>query len=416
MADSVRDDILATLLPCSFGGVPFLFQSGTVIGGHRATERPILNSSEQILSNVGVRQRSYAVRGFIAQRESVDPESGEVIVERTYADHRRALLAALEDPEPATFVHPTEGAIQGLLARSFAVDENQDEWGMGRVFVELIRDTRRPTPVPDLGVASAVVAAAEESKGSFLDSLAEKWGVDTSIVGSFEDGLAKAKEAFNSIQNIVNEAETLADAADAIAATVSEGIAAAATLITLPQRLATTIGNAVSVLASAFPTAVAAFEGMILGFSFGDINFSIDTSTPSGRLRAENNAAMNATMKGVYLAEAFRFATGIEFLTLDEIERVEGLLDDQFNAIVDLGASTAESIDTLENLRTAFASFLDRARLSARKTVQEDTAPITPRTLAFAIYGDDALTETLAGLNGVFAYETLSGRVTVLSS
>lgn len=416
MAASVRDDLLSTLLPCSFGGVPFGFESGTVTGGHRATERPILNSSEQILSNVGLRQRAYAIRGYIAARESIDAATGEIKVVQSYAEHRRALLAAFENPEPQTLVHPIEGAIQGLLARSFAIDETPDEWGRGSVSVEFIRDTRRPTPVPDLGVASAVVAAAEKAKASFLESLAEKWGVDISIVGSFEDGLTKAREAFDSVQTIANEAETLTDSVDALAAVTSEGIAAAATLITLPQRLATSIGNAVSVLASVFPTVSAAFEGMILGFSFGDVDFTIDGSTPSAQLRRDNAAAMNATMKGVYLAEAYRFASGLDFLTLDEIERVEVLLDDQFNAIIDLGSATTEAIDTLENLRTAFASLLDRARLSARKTVQEDVSLTTPRVLAHDLYEDDALTETIAGLNGVFAYEALSGRVTVLSS
>lgn len=415
MADSVRDDILSGLLPCSFGGVPFLFESGTVVGGHRATERPILNSTEQIVSNVGVRQRSYAMRGRIAALESMDAE-GNVTVSRSYAEHRQALAAAFENPEPQAFVHPIEGAIQGLLARSWAIDETQDEWGMGKVSVEFVRDTRRPTPVPDLGVASVVVAAAEQARESFLSSLAEKWGVDIAIVGSFEDGLTKAREAFNSVQTIANEAETLTDSVDRVAAATAEGIAAAATLITLPQRLATSIGNAIAVLASAFPTAVAAFEGMILGFDFGDVDFTIDASTPSGQLRRDNAAAMNVTMKGAYLAEAYRFATGIDFLTLDEIERVETVLDDQFGSIIDLGSASAEALDSLERLRTAFASFLDRARLTARKRVTETVPTTTPRVLAYALYGDDDLTATLSGLNGVFAYETLSGSVTVLSS
>lgn len=415
MAESVRDDILATLLPCSFDGVPFGFASGTVVGGRRVTERAILNSPDQFVSDVGLRQRSYAVRGYIAAREAIDSASGEVTVSMTYAEHRRALAAAFERGS-ATFVHPIEGAITGMTARSFAIDETPDEWGLGRVSVEFVRDTRTATPVPDLGVASAVVAAAGESKQSFLDSLAEKWNVDVSIVGSFEDGLTKAREAFDSMQDVANEAETLADSADRIAAVTSEGIAAAASLISVPQRLATTIGNAVTVLASVFPTVSAAFEGMILGFDFGEVDFTIDGSTPSARLRRDNTAAMNATMKGVYLAEAYRFASGLEFKTLDEIERVETLLDDQFGAILDLGAASTEAIDSLENLRTAFAALLDRARLTARKTVTQDVSITTPRVLAHALYDSDELTQTIAALNGALPYETLSGRVTVLSS
>lgn len=416
MADDVRDDILSSLLPCSYGGVPFLFQSGTEVGGHRATERPILHSSEQLVSNVGPRQDAFNLRGYIASRDEVDAATGDIRTERTYKEHRDALRAVFKDPAPKTLVHPLAGAVQGCVARSWAIDEEQDAWGCGKVSVEFIIDTSQATPVRDLGIASAVVEAAEVSKASFLAALVEKWNVDPATVGAYEDGLTKAREAFTAMQNIANEAETLTDSLDALAAATSEGIAAATTLIMTPQRLATDIGNALSVLASVFPTAVTAFDGLVNGFSFGDLDFTIDLDDPSARIRKQNADAMNAAMKGALLASAYAFATGIEFGTLDEIERVEGLLDEQANAIVDLGTATSEALGSMEDLRTAFAAFLDRARLSARRIVSDDTAPCTPRTLAFALYGDDALAGTLAGLNGVLSYELLSGRVTVLSS
>lgn len=414
--ESVRGDVLSTLLPCSYGGVPLFFDSGSTIGGQRANARPILHSSEQIVSNVGTKQRTRNFRLFLAQREAIDARTGDLVVDLTYAEMRRALLAVFEDPTPKTFVHPLEGAITGLVAVNFAVDEGQNEWGLGRVTVEFIRDTRKPTPVPDLGVASAVVAASEQTRASFFESLAERWGIDTSVVGVFEDGLTKARAAFDSMQQIANEAETLTDGLEAFTAAMSEGLAAVAATIALPQKLANDLANSLDVLTSIFPTAVTAFEGMVRGFGFGELDLSIDLSVPSARIRKANKDAMDATINGAYLAEAYRFATGIEFVTLDEIESVESRLDAQWEAILDAGTATPESLDSLENLRTAFASYLDRARLSARKVVPDDTAPTTPRTLCFALYGDDALTRTIAGLNGVLPYQTLAGRVSVLSS
>lgn len=416
MAESVRDDLLSTLLPCSYGGVACLWDSGSTIGGQRATARPILHSDEQIVSNVGLKQRVRNMKFFIAAQEQVNPETGEAIVTRTYAEHRATLLAAFDDPTPKTFVHPIEGAITGLVAANYAVDETQNEVGLGRVSVEFIRDTRQPTPVPDFGSASVVSAAADEARGSFLDSLASRWKMDPAVVGVFEDGLAKAKAAFSAMQDIANEGEVLLDAVDEVAAATSEGIAAAARLIALPQQLANEVGNALAVLASAFPTALSAFEGMVLGFGFGDVDFSIDLRAPSARLRKENADAMNATMNGAFLAEAYRFGAGIEFVTLDEIDRVEGILDAQHAALIDSGSASVEALDSLENLRVAFASYLDVARLSARKTVSDDTAPTTPRVLAHALYESDELTQTIAGLNDVLPYQLVAGRVTVLSS
>lgn len=416
MAESVRDDLVSTLLPCSYGGVPFLYDTASTIGGRRATARAILHSDEQIVSDVGLKQRTRNVRGYIAAQEQPNSTDGTAVVTRTYAEHRATLLAAFEDPTPKTFVHPIEGAITGLVAVNFSVDEGQNEWGLGRVSVEFIRDTQQPTPVPDFGSGPAVLAAADEANASLFDSLAKRWKMDPAVVGVFEDGLAKAKAAFSALQDIANEGEVLLDAVDSVAAATSEGIASAARLIALPQQLANEVGNALAVLASAFPTALAAFEGMVQGFGFGDVDFSIDLRAPSARLRKENADAMNAAMNGALLAEAYRFGTGIDFVTLDEIDRVESTLDAQHGALIDSGSATSESLDALENLRTAFASYLDRARLAARKLVAEDTAPTTPRVLAYALYESDELTQTLAGLNDVLPYQLVAGRVTVLSS
>lgn len=413
MAESVRNDPIAMRLPASYGAARFLFESSSVVGGRRATERPILHSDEQLVSDVGLRQRAYALRGWVAARESVGEDG---LDSETYKAHRDALLAAFEDPTPKVLVHPIEGAIPGLVARSFSIDEAENEWGIGRVSVELIRDTRRATPVVLTAIAADVVARAEESKATTLQALAERWSIDPAVVGSYEDGLTKARAAFEQVATIANEAETITDAADRLASVVSEGVAAATATIAVPQRLVLDLGAAFVTLASAFPTVSAAFEGMILGFDFGDFDAAIDLTVPSAASRKRNADAMNVAVKAHLLADAYAFASGLDFLRLDEIDRVEGLLNDQLGAIHDLGTAEPEVLDGLEEARAAFSALLDRARLTARRVVAEHVAPMTPRTLAFALYGDDALAATLAGLNGSYAYQTLSGAVSVLSS
>lgn len=415
MPDTVRDQFIDALLPCSYAGVPFLFSGGTVVGGVRGTPRPILNSDAQIVSIVGGRQRSYSMRGYIAARESVGPDGSATVVQN-YAAHRSALVAAFEAKRADVFVHPIEGAITGLVALNYSIEETPDEWGLGRVTVELVRDTRSVTPAPAVGAAPAVLAAAETAKASFLEGLAERWGVDPAIVGSYEDGLTKARAAFESMQEIANEAELLTDGVDRVAAVVSEGVAAAARIITTPQTLATQIGGAVAVLVSAFPTALVAFDGMVRGFTFGDLDFAIDLSAPSAGNRKRNADSMNVTMKALYLAEAYRFATGLEFLTLDEIDAAEAKLNAQFGAVVGSGAASAESVGTLEDLRSQFGLYLDRARLSARRVTTTRTHPVTPRVLAHALYESDALAGVLAALNGAYSFDLVEGDVSVLTA
>lgn len=417
MAESAREDLVGSLLPASFRGVPFYVESILVAGGRKVTERPILNSDAQVVDDIGMRQRSYTVRGYIAERAAPDAtqETGVRVV-TTYADQRRAIIDALEAKDPGTLVHPIEGTITGLVAREFLVDESVSEVGIGRLTITLSRETERATPIVEVGMVEEIGQRAQAIEDTFLARFADRWHIDTAVVGAYEDGLTKAQSVFETMQDLANEAEQVASAVNAFSSMVSEGTAAAARLILSPLDLVASLRNAFATLDSIFPTASAAFDGLVEGFTFGDLDFAIDLTVPSAALRKANSDVMNVTIKALYLGAAYEAATGIEFLTVDEIDRVDGILSDQHEAILALGTADADSIASLEEMRSSFSEFLRAARLTARRITTDSISIATPRTLAFALYEDDALTPVLAALNDVYSYETVSGSVQVLSS
>jgi prophage DNA circulation protein len=414
MADSVRDDTEGSLLPCSFRGVPFYWTDGSVVGGRKGEEAAVVFSDEQIFSDVGQRQRAYSVRGFIARRLRPGTDAASEVAE-SYADRRRAVLAAFEAAGAGTLVHPLEGTITGLYARAWSLDESWSEIGIGRLSVEFIRDTSQATPTEDVGAFDAVAEAAEGARETALAEFASKWGISPSIVGAFDDGLTKARAAFAAMQTCADQAVTAASEINGFASAVTKATAEVAQLITAPLALSSSLSGAMSALRSAFPTAEAAFDALILGFEFGADQLLTNLGAPTAADRKRNSDAMDAVMRTLFLSHAYEAAAGIDYLTLDQIDRVDEILGDEYGRLLDLGTVDAETVDGIERLRASFSDLLEAKRLTAYRVTTADVAPTTARALAFTLYGSDELAETLAAMNGRRSYELLGGSIRILS-
>jgi prophage DNA circulation protein len=414
MSAPIREGFENTILPCSFRGVRFFWESGSIVGGRKATEAPVIFSDEQLVSDVGKRARAYSIRGIIAARTQPDASGSAQTVE-TYAQARRSLLEALESGTPGTFIHPIEGTVTGLVARSWSLDETFSELGIGRIGIEFILDTSRATPVVEVGAADLVAERAEVARETALDAFAARWNISPAIVNAYDEGLASTRSAFAAIQRSADEAQTTASGINGFAAAIAKGTADAARLIQTPLLLARSISGAFQALRSVYPTAKAALDGLALGFEYGDFDLVGDTTTNPGRLRQANSDAMRAAMRIMFLTNAYEAAAAISYLTLDDVDEVDRLLAAQHVAILGLASVDAETADELEKLRAAFSELLGAARLTAYRLTRESIAPTTPRALAFALYGSDELAPNLAALNGRYSYELLDGDVTVLS-
>ena len=121
MADDGRNELISRLLPASFRGVRFFVRGIATSGGRKATERPIVNSDEQAVDDVGKMQRVYDVGAYVTA--IYESTANDTSISVPYAQQRDLLLAALEDRTPASFVHPIEGRIDNLVARSWMLDE-----------------------------------------------------------------------------------------------------------------------------------------------------------------------------------------------------------------------------------------------------------------------------------------------------
>lgn len=451
MADDGRREIWATLEPSTFRGVPWFIETISVAGGRKATAKPIVNSDQQVVDDVGLKQRVYKVQGYITAKyrtskatpaetitainEAVDQraareaktgvlETGPVIadtalgsIQRDYREVRLALSGAFEAVGSASLVHPIEGEIENLICKEFSIDESMKDVGIGRVAATFVRETTTPIPEPVVGAIQSVLAFA-----TLADAAADAaitgpagWAVTQALVNGFEAAAAKVSDFYDKALEVSKSVATVADEMDQFIRDVAALEAIVFETVATAVGVADSVKGVFAAISGVFSLPAAAFQALQNGFDFGDTDINFDISTPSGKQKKANFDAMNVATKCRYLNEAYRVGTELDYITTQDVADVEAILEAQYRKIMDDPATDPCVRDALTALRESFFDFLGAARLQARSLVEEDVATMTPRVLAYQLYEDDADTATLAGLNGVAAYETISGAVTVLS-
>lgn len=412
-----KTEISTRLLPASFRDVPFFVDSTSVTGGRKATARAIINSDEQIVDDVGQKQRTYSVRGFVAARylKSRVP-GGEFGISSDYDEERKYLLEALEKREPALLVHPIEGNIESLVALSWALDETPREAGIGRITIEFVKQTAKSIPQAKLGQGEEIFGASKKVKFDLSLDLIENWDVPAfGFVELFFDAVAKVQEVYTQIQAIAKVVTSIKDKIGEFSAFVAKAVATVTSIIRAPIALADAIQGAFQSLNSILPSLAASFKAMTNAFKFGDFDLEFDISTPSGRRRKKNNDLMNNMVQGIALALANEAVVGLEFVTVSDIEEVEAILEAQHQKMIASGTLSDVASEALLLMREATFAFLSEAKVTARKVVEDTFVELTPRTLAYALYEDDELTGAIVGLNSVESYGVLGGKLKVLS-
>ena len=424
----MRKEIWDDLEVATFRDIPWHVQSVTTGGGRKATAKPILNSSEQVVDDVGLSQRTYSVSGYLAAsyyKTSPTTRKAAAILEKLgievetikkeYRDQREELAAAFEAPGDGTFIHPFEGEIEHLVVTSYSIDESMTDVGIGRVNVEFVVRTARPIPEPIEGEKEATRGVIEESLASILADLLEEYATGENLPSALAVG-GKLGAAFEAAQKVVEGVKTVVALAEKFQRTVAQLQADVFALVSDVVGIADSIKGVFSSMNALFATPFAAWEALQNGFDFGDVDVSFDFSTPSGKQKKRTFDTLNTTMQANFFLSAYTAALDLDYTTTDDVAEVEAILDAQHVKMMASDAVSDVVKDSLSTVRTSFAGFIGAARINARALTETDTPTTTPRVLAYMLYESDADAGTLAGLNSVRSFENVSGQVTVLSA
>ena len=101
----------ASLHPGKWRGLQIYIEDIARSGGRKVTARPILNSDEQNVIDVGLKQASYSVSGVITAKYLT------LLISTTYTELRDDFIAACEDGSPGELQSPWEGIIENLVVQ-----------------------------------------------------------------------------------------------------------------------------------------------------------------------------------------------------------------------------------------------------------------------------------------------------------
>lgn len=410
------EEISATLFPGSWRGVPLFLNGGNLTGGRKATAKAIFASDEQDVTDTGLRQRSYSVRGYIAAKyERGIFKDSTTEIASDYHAQRAKIIAALEEKGTGVLFHPFQGEVRDLVVMSWSLDESVNEAGIGQLSIEFAKKTVGAIPKEKEGSKEEVLIDGIDLEAALLAYFEDAFGIDLSFIDVIEDAIAGVQAAYAAVEAVVDTIESVAAGINGFATAISSAVADLASLILSPLAIVDSFKNVFTAFDNILPTLGAAFDGLAAGFGFGGNDFT-EPVTAAGIQRKKNRDAIDTVINGMFLARAYGAATELDLSSLAKINEVEVILDAQHHAIIRGTQASPEVRESMTKIRESFFNFLADARLTALKVTTETVPPYTPRTLAYQLYDETALTVTLANLNSVQTYELVSGEVQVLSS
>jgi len=378
---------LEDVLPGSYKGISCLMTGGTVTGGNKNVIHSYPNSNRQTVENLGQTPRSFPVNILLPSTD--------------YVAKRDALLAALEDGAPGPLVHPFHGRIENVIAGPFTLTEDFTNLGSGTITVTFLISNGPGVPQSAGVTVSSVAKSAEAVCSSAAANFGANHVVTPSYLGSFESAAASvgaASKAFGGTP-----------------APLGEDSALDAGLIMSPAALASSITSKFAQAATTITDAKSSLKYLGSFFGFGSEEARVAPVTAAQLQAADNKELFDSLMNVSALAYAYSAAVQIDYGTVDEVESVSSLIEAQFQRVAIVDGTDTATREALADLRHLALTFLDAAKLTARRVIDVQTTPTTARLLAFRYYGDAAQGEALANLNGGNV-SNLTGSVKVLTS
>jgi len=115
------------------------------------------------------------------------------------------------------------------------------------------------------------------------------------------------------------------------------------------------------------------------------------------------------------LSEAYLAAIGIDYSSISDIEEIQVILENQYQAIVADVEIPKDTLKALQDLRDAAESYFFHEKLTTNQVINIDIKPMPAQVLSFSLYGDIGLTRELTELNNVINVSTMSGTVQVFT-
>lgn len=384
----------------SFKGFEFLVTSVTIEGGQKIAVHDFVNTNNRAVEDLGALPETFKVNA--------------VITGNNYFQRVQTFKHLLSEGGRGDYIHYTQGTFP-VKVGTFTVIETQKNLGAAEFNITFLRVQGEIQPNVVSVNPSGISKKVEDAKGDSEENIEDNFQVP-SFTGNLADSQAqveeigdiftKASEKFSQAKTAINEFRRR----------ITSYKTRALILIAAPEELARSTINLFDSFGDLFDIPETHFSALQRLFDFGNDDIKSKNNTVGLIQHEDNRDILRVTIQSVALMEAYREVSLIDFVTVDDIDIAENILDTQYVAVKDQAGLDGDTQAKITDIRVTTRKFLTQQRINASRVI-ELNLPVKPSAVqSYTIYGNVDNACQLIELNDQRNTQFIGGRNTKVTT
>jgi prophage DNA circulation protein len=391
--------MLEKLQSASFRGVSFLVDSASTEGGRKTVTHEYPNTNIRFVEDLGDLQETFSING--------------IITGANYIQDRDSLIAALKMPGRGELVHPFFGTLM-VVAKPYSLAESMNELGVAKFTMIFEKSDESIFPSQSSSNTSLINSRTNILTGLLGNDLSSLFSVSRKYPSNF----VSAKNILTAVGTAFGiNADNVLKVVDNISS-FSSNLLNFTTDINDNIVDPTSLTDDFELLFSSFSqigrNAVDQFDLLQSLFGYGDDESAIPTTTVQRLERETNRQIINSYVNANALAYAYNTVPQLDFTTENDIKEIQGILDTQFDYVIENSNLGDDSIQAIKDLRVEVIKFLENESVTAFKIATITTQELPMTILCHQYYGSVDNTVNLLNLNNTIDSSFVVGDVNIL--
>ncbi len=392
---------LSDLFTASYKNVAFLSPSTSTTGGRKDIIHEFPNRDLQNIEDLGLRPRSFNITAII---------TGDL-----YIVQRDRLLAKLEEGGVGVLVHPYFGTINNVVCRSYTLDQSEADLGIATFNIDFAVSNSTGLPVASQSVIASITNRVNEVFNNVFNLINDRYRTTTQFIENFDQSKLKISQIIAIVDRAalflspdstkINEFKAVSDA-------FKRNINS---LVVDSEGLATANNDLFTEFSTLYSESAAQLSATAQIFNFGEGDTLINTTTAGLQERQNNFDILNASTNTLSLSISYQSAAQIEFNNIEQLERQENELEQQYQLIVENEGLDDDTLQSITDTRTETQGFFNDQRLNVSQVIDAITNTLPARVIAYQYYKDSTRGQELIVLNEEPNVSFMQGRIKVLS-
>ncbi len=392
---------LSDLFTASYKNVAFLSPSTTTTGGRKDIVHEFPNRDLQNIEDLGLRPRAFNITAII---------TGDL-----YTVQRDRLLQKLEQGGTGVLVHPFFGTINNVVCRNYTLSQNETDLGIATFNIEFAVSNSTGLPVASQSVIASISNQKTRVFSNVFNLISDRYRTTTQFIDNFDQAKSKISEIISFVDRAalflpadsekINEFKAVSDA-------FKRNINS---LVVDSEGLATANNDLFTEFSTIYSDSAAQLSATAQIFNFGEDDTLINTTTAGLQERQNNFDILNASTNTLSLSIGYESAAQIEFNNIEQLERQENELEQQYQLIVENPGLDDDTLQSITDTRKQTQQFFNDQRLNVSQVVDAITNTLPARVIAYQYYKDSSRGEELITLNEEPNVSFMQGRIKVLS-